>query len=34
MGKKTEALAEYKKTLELQPQNRQAQQRVQELGGK
>ena len=34
MGKKTEALSEYKKTLELQPQNRQAQQRVQELGGK
>src|SRR5262245_25233825 len=32
-GQKPDALAEFKKTLELQPNNRQAQQRVRELGG-
>jgi tetratricopeptide (TPR) repeat protein len=31
-GQKAEALAEYKKVLELQPNNRQAQQRISELG--
>jgi tetratricopeptide (TPR) repeat protein len=32
-GDKPAALAEFKKTLELQPNNRQAQQRIRELGG-
>ena len=32
-GDKAGALAEFKKTLELQPNNRQAQQRIREIGG-